>query len=118
LVGQAPAAVTLLATVLGLVAGPLAERHTCRVVLEAGLLSVLISALATGLAPAYPAFLGLALVGALGRAMVLPVAQAIGSTACAEEGARRQVLALTSPTREEITASERGAATVSVALVE
>lgn len=96
LVGQVPAAATVLATAIGLVAGGLADQHGRRRMLEAGLWSVLIGSVAAGLAPTFLVFLVLSLVAALGRATVMPVAQAAGSVAYPEESPRRRMLTWTS----------------------
>jgi predicted MFS family arabinose efflux permease len=95
LVGQVAAAATLLATAIGFVAGALADRHGRRRMLEAGLCSTLIGS-AAGLAPSYLVFMLFSLVAALGRATVMPVAQAVGSIAYPEDGPRRRVLTWTS----------------------
>ena len=92
LLGQVPAAMLLLAAMLGLVVGPLADTFGYRRVLVAGLLTVVASALATGFAPTYSSLLLAALVGAGGRAAVLPVAQAYVATRFQETDARRRAL--------------------------
>ena len=92
LLGQVPALMMLLAALLGLVIGPLADRFGYRRTLLFGLLAVLVSNLATGLAPSFLILLLAALVGAIGRAAVLPVAQAIVGTRFADDAARRAAL--------------------------
>lgn len=92
LLGQVPAAMLLLAAVLGLLVGPMADSFGYRRVLMGGLLTVVASALATGFAPSYPLLLLAALVGAGGRAAVLPVAQAFVATRFRETDARRRAL--------------------------
>src|SRR5262245_32519192 len=57
LLGQIPAGMMILAALLGVVAGPVADHIGCRRTLVAGLLSVVVSALATGLAPTFPLLL-------------------------------------------------------------
>jgi DHA1 family inner membrane transport protein len=84
LLGQVPALLTLLAALLGPVVGPIADRTGYRRVLLVGLLGVALASLATALAPAYPLLLVAALFGALGRAAVLPVAQAAAASHVAE----------------------------------
>jgi predicted MFS family arabinose efflux permease len=92
LLGQVPALMMLLAALLGLVIGPLADRFGYRRTLLLGLLAVLFSSLATGLAPSFPILITVTLVGAIGRAAILPVAQAIVGTRFADEDARRAAL--------------------------
>ena len=92
LLGQVPAMMMLLAAVLGLVIGPLAERFGYRRTLLLGLLAVLVSSLATGLAPTFPFLILVTLVGAIGRAAVLPVAQAVVAAGFADDTARRTAL--------------------------
>ena len=92
LLGQVPAAMLLLAAVLGLVIGPIADFYGYRRVLVVGLLTVVASALATGFAPSYSLLLLAALVGAGGRAAVLPVAQAFVARRFQENDARRRAL--------------------------
>ena len=77
LLGQVPALATLVAALLGLVIGPLADHGGLRRTLLLGMLAVSAGALGIGLAPAYLALLLAALVGAAGRAAVQPVALAI-----------------------------------------
>jgi predicted MFS family arabinose efflux permease len=92
LLGQVPASMLLLAGVLALVAGPLADRYGFRRTLVVGLLTVVVSAVATGLAPNLPILLAVTLVGAVARASVLPTAQAVVVTAFADEDARRRAV--------------------------
>ena len=88
LLGQVPASM-LLAALLGLVIGPLADRYGYRRTLLLGLLAVLASSLGTGLAPTFLLLLLVTVVGAIGRATVLPVAQAIVATQYTEDTVRR-----------------------------
>jgi len=88
LVGQVPSLSMLLAAILGLVIGPLADQFGHRRVLVLGLLSAVVSTLATALAPNYLSLLMAVLIGAIGRATVLPTAQAI-ATARFQDAARR-----------------------------
>jgi MFS transporter, DHA1 family, inner membrane transport protein len=92
LVGQIPASMMLLAALLGLVIGPIADYVGYRRVLVIGLLTVVASTLATGFASNYPLLLLAALVGAGGRAAVLPVAQSLVATRFQENAARRRAL--------------------------
>ena len=77
LLGQVPALMMLLATSLGLLIGPLADHYGYRRTLLVCLLAVVTSSLATGLATTLPLLVLAALVGAVGRAAIMPVAQAI-----------------------------------------
>jgi predicted MFS family arabinose efflux permease len=90
LAGQVPAASMLLATALGLLVGPLADRYGYRRGLLAGLLSAIAGALAIGLAPSFIFLLSLTLVAALGRASVLPIGWAVVGARFRDEGARRR----------------------------
>ena len=80
LLGQAPAAAMLLAALLGLLIGPLADHVGQRLMLTLGLATLAISALAVAVAPGYLLVLVAALVGAPGRASAIPVAQAVVGT--------------------------------------
>jgi MFS transporter, DHA1 family, purine base/nucleoside efflux pump len=90
--GQIPAAMLLLAALLGLVIGPLADHFGYRRVLVTALLTVVASALATGFAPNFPLLLLATMIGAVGRAAVLPVAQAFVAARYPEDDARRRAL--------------------------
>lgn len=91
LVGQVPSLSMLLAAILGLMIGPLADQYGYRRVLMIGLLSAVVSTLATSLAPSYLLLLVAVLVGAIGRATVLPTAQAIVTTRFQDAARRRGV---------------------------
>jgi MFS transporter, DHA1 family, inner membrane transport protein len=89
LVGQVPALVAMLAALLGLVIGPLADHYGFGRTLMAGVLAAVVSTLAIGLTPTY-AFLLLATgAGAIGRAAVQPTAQAIVAAWVPDEATRR-----------------------------
>ena len=90
LLGQVPALMMLLATSLGLVIGPLADHYGYRRTLLVCLLAVVTSSLATGLAATLPILVLAALVGVIGRAAIMPVAQAIVATSFVDDTARRQ----------------------------
>jgi len=92
LMGQVPALMLLLAGALALVAGPLADRYGFRRTLVVGLVSVFLSAVATGFSPNLPILLAVTLVGAVARAAVLPTAQAVVVTTIGDEDARRQAI--------------------------
>ena len=90
LVGQVPAIITLLAAVLGLAIGPLADWLGHRRALLLGLATIVVSTLGIALAPGLGALLAVALVGSIGRATIAPVAQALaGATSPARRAAGR-----------------------------
>ena len=89
LVGQVPALVTLLAALLGLVIGPLADHYGYGRSLMVGVLAATVSTLAIGLAPTYAFLLLVTVVGAIGRAAVQPSAQATVALHFPDEAARR-----------------------------
>jgi predicted MFS family arabinose efflux permease len=95
LLGQVPALMMLLATSLGLVIGPLADHYGYRCTLSVCLLAVVASSLATGLAATLPVLVLAAFVGAIGRAAVMPVAQAIVASSFADDTARRHAVSRT-----------------------
>jgi len=95
LLGQVPALMMLLATSLGLVIGPLADHYGYCGTLLVCLLAVVTSSLATGLAGMVPLLVLSALVGAVGRAAIMPVAQAVVASAFADDTARRHAVSRT-----------------------
>jgi len=80
LLGQIVAAMLLWSAILGLVAGPLADRHGHRRIIILGLTSAAVCFLAFGLDPAFPVLLVAALAGGLGNAAVLGPALAVAGT--------------------------------------
>ena len=90
-VGQVPSLAMLLAAALGLVIGPLAERYGYRRTLVLSILAVALSALGTGLAPSFLTLLLAGLVGAVGRAAVVPTAQAVVGMRFQDDARRRAV---------------------------
>jgi predicted MFS family arabinose efflux permease len=92
LLGQVPALMMLVSTFLGLVIGPLADRYGHRRTLLVCLLAVVTSSLATGLAVELPVLVLAALLGAVGRAAIMPVAQAIVAASFVDETARRRAV--------------------------
>jgi predicted MFS family arabinose efflux permease len=92
LLGQIPALIMLLSTFLGLVIGPLADRYGYRRTLLVCLLAVVMSSMATGLAAKLPVLVLAALLGAVGRAAVMPVAQAIVAASFVKDAARRRAV--------------------------
>ncbi len=91
LLGQLPAASMLLAAALGLLVGPLADAYGHRRTLVIGLLAVVVSTLGTGLALTFAALLATILIGAVGRAAILPVALTIAGTRFAGDARRRAI---------------------------
>src|SRR5687767_4692824 len=91
LLGQIPALLTLLAALIAAVVGPLTGRLGYRATLLVGLFGILLASLATGLAPAAPLLLLAALFGALGRAAVLPIAQAAAACNFTEQARWRAI---------------------------
>ena len=91
LLGQVMTALTLLSAVLGLGIGPLADRYGHRRLMVGGVVAVAFNLLGTGLAPAYPALLVLAVVGGLGDAVLFGLPLAIAGTYFAGEARRRAV---------------------------
>lgn len=75
--GQIPALALLTAAVLGLVVGPLADRFGHRPTLLAGVMASSVGAIATALAPSLLVLVPVALIGAGGRSVGLPVAMAV-----------------------------------------
>lgn len=92
LVGQVPALVTMLAALLGLVIGPLADQYGYGGTLLVGVFAATLSTLATGLAPTYAFLLAVTMVGAIGRAAVQPTAQATVAARFSDEATRRRGL--------------------------
>ena len=95
LLGQVPALMMLLATLLGLVIGPLADHYGYRRTLCICLLAVVTSSLTTGRATTLSLLVLAALVGAIGRAAIMPVAQAIVASSCVDDTARRHAVSRT-----------------------
>ena len=92
LVGQVPALVTMLAALLGLVIGPLADHYGYGRSLMAGVLAATVSTLAIGLAPTYAFLLLVTIIGAIGRAAVQPSAQATVALHFPDEATRRYAM--------------------------
>ena len=91
LVGQVPAASMLLASFLGLVIGPLADQYGQRRALMVGLVAIAITAAGTSLATTYLALMLVTLVGAVGRATVLPVTLGLAGSRFVGEARRRAI---------------------------
>jgi len=92
LVGQVPALVTLLAALLGLVVGPLADHYGYGRTLVIGMVAATVSTLAIGLAPTFVLLLLVTVLGAIGRAAVQPAAQAIVAARFSNESSRRHAM--------------------------
>jgi DHA1 family purine base/nucleoside efflux pump-like MFS transporter len=89
LLGQVPAIITLLAAGLGLAIGPLADWLGHRRALLLGLATIVLSTLGMALAPSLGILLAVALVGSIGRATIVPVAQALAGARFTGEERRR-----------------------------
>jgi DHA1 family inner membrane transport protein len=87
--GQIPALALFTAATLGLLVGPLADRLGHRPTLLAGVLASSLGAVATALAPSLLVLVPVALIGAGGRSIGLPVSQAIVGTRYAGPALRR-----------------------------
>lgn len=87
--GQIPALALFTAATLGLLVGPLADRFGHRPTLLAGVLASSLGAVATALAPSLLVLVPVALIGAGGRSIGLPVSQAIVGTRYAGAALRR-----------------------------
>lgn len=79
LLGQIPAAVMVLAALIGVIAGPLTDRFGHHRALLGSLLALVVSSLGMAVAPGYLLLLAAALIGSVGRAVVQPVAVVIVS---------------------------------------
>ncbi len=110
LLGQVPAVMMFLAALLGLVVGPLADRFGYRRMLFIGLFTVAISTAGIGLAPTFLLLMLVTLVGAVGRAAVLPVGQAILGTHFPDDDRRRSALSI-------IQTGQSGAAVLGIPLL-
>ena len=87
--GQIPALAFFAAAVLGLVVGPLADQFGHRRTLLVGVAASSVGAILTALAPNLLILVPVALVGAGGRSIGLPVAQAVVGTRYAGAALRR-----------------------------
>ena len=76
LVGQVTTMMILISAVVGLAAGPIADRYGYRLMLVIGVMAVAINLVGIGLAPSYYVMLGLSICGGLADALVfgLPLA--------------------------------------------
>ena len=110
LLGQVPAVMMFLAAVLGLIVGPLADRFGYRRVLLIGLGALVISSVGIGLSPTFLVMLPVAAVGAVGRAVILPVGQAILGSRYSDDDARRSALS-------KIQTGQSGASVIGIPLL-
>jgi MFS transporter, DHA1 family, inner membrane transport protein len=92
LLGQIPASMLLLSALLGLAIGPLADRYGYRRTLLVCLVAVAASSLTTGLSTTIIALFPAALLGSVGRAAVMPVAQATATASFVEVARRRRAI--------------------------
>jgi MFS transporter, DHA1 family, inner membrane transport protein len=93
--GQVPALMMLLSAAIGLVIGPLADHYGYRRMLLSCLLGVVAGSLATGLATTLPLLVTAALIGAVGRAGIMPLAQAIVAASFDADAPRRRAVSRT-----------------------
>jgi MFS transporter, DHA1 family, inner membrane transport protein len=93
LLGQISAPTTLAAAVLGLLVGPIADRHGYRRILLIGLLGVVAGSLSVALAPSIAIMLVAMLIAAIGRAIVQPLSVAIAGSNL-DEASRRRAISL------------------------
>jgi predicted MFS family arabinose efflux permease len=92
LLGQIPASMLLLSALLGLVIGPLADRYGYRRTLLACLAAVAASSTTTGSSTTKITLFLAALLGAMGRAAVMPVAQAMATASFTDVARRRRAI--------------------------
>jgi MFS transporter, DHA1 family, inner membrane transport protein len=92
ILGQLPALLLVLSAVLGLVIGPIADSYGYRPTMVLSLVAVAASSLATGLSTMLPLLVLAALLGAVGRAAIMPVAQAVAAAVFVDDSARRRAV--------------------------
>jgi DHA1 family bicyclomycin/chloramphenicol resistance-like MFS transporter len=93
--GQIPAAIGLGASLIGLIAGPLADRYGKRRMLLSGVLALVAGSAGLALLPGLAALALVAILAALGRATVYPLALAIASGEYEGDEQRRAVSRIT-----------------------
>jgi predicted MFS family arabinose efflux permease len=91
LVGQVPSTTMAIATVLGLLVGPLSDHYGHRRALVVGTLAVVGSGLVIALSPGLPMLFLVAVTGGASRAIIVPVSIAIVSVSLDEEASRRAI---------------------------
>lgn len=89
LLGQVPATSTLLAAILGLAVGPLADRYGQRMALVVGLIGLASGGIGVAISQSYLFLLIVMMSSAIGRATVLPVSMVIGGTRFVGDAQRR-----------------------------
>jgi predicted MFS family arabinose efflux permease len=82
----------MLAALLGLVVGPLADHYGAGRLLMVGVVAATVSTLAIGLAPTYAFLVLVTIIGAIGRAAVQPTAQATVAQHFPDEATRRYAM--------------------------
>jgi DHA1 family inner membrane transport protein len=92
LLGQIPASMLLLSALLGLGIGPLADHYGYRRTLLVCLVAVAASSLTTGSSTTIITLFLAALLGAMGRAAVMPLAQATATASFVEVARRRRAI--------------------------
>src|SRR5262249_48241987 len=85
--GQLPAFLLVLSALLGLVIGPIADSYGYRPTMVLSLLAVAASSLATGLSTMLPVLVLAALLGSVGRAAIMPIAQAVAAAVFLDDSA-------------------------------
>jgi MFS transporter, DHA1 family, inner membrane transport protein len=94
--GQMPAAIGLVAAMVGLLAGPLADRYGVRRTMLLGVLALVCSATGMAFLPSLAVLPLIATFAAVGRATVYPLALAIASAEYEGDGQRQAVSCITS----------------------
>lgn len=91
LLGQLVTVMLLISAALGLVVGPLADRFGIRGLLALGMGAVAVNLFGTAVTPSYAVLLPLAIVGALGDALVFGLTFAMASTLFDGDARRRAI---------------------------
>ncbi len=91
LLGQLATVMLLISAALGLFVGPLADRYGIRWLLTLGMGAISLNLLGTAATPSYPMLVPLAVVGALGDALVFGLAFPLDSTIFSAEARRRAI---------------------------
>ncbi len=94
--GQLPAAIGLGAAIIGLVAGPLADKYGQRRTLLTGMLALVASSAGLAFLPGITALPLIAVLAAVGRAIVYPLALTISTSEYAGDNQRRAASRVTS----------------------
>ena len=91
LLGQVVAAVLLVASVLGLLVGPVADQYGSRRLMVAGMIAIAVTMLGVGLAPSYLVLLLVSPAGGVGGATILGLPLAIAGARFADAARRRAI---------------------------